>query len=215
MKLKQITTPIGTAVYPWLNEPDTKFESQRLKGGEFHVNLRLQETDAAPIVKELDATLKEWVKVKNQEQKEAKKKPFAAFQTKPWREVLDDEGNPTGEWDVICKLGKQWEDRDGNTRENSISFYDSAMNPFTPDDIIGSGSRIRVNIQIRGWASPLGACLALDIQSIQVIELNAVSASDSTFGFEPTTGFVAIETDTDEASEGEDVTAAEAADGDF
>jgi len=213
MKLKTITTPIGTAVYPWLNEPDTKFESQRAKGGEFHVNVRLVETDATPLIKELEDTLKEWVKVKNQEQKDAKKKPYAAFGTKPWREVLDDEGNPTGEWDVICKLGKQWTDRDGNTRENKIAFRDAAMSPFTPDDIIGSGSRIRVNFKVRGWASPLGACLAFDIVSVQVVELNAMAGGDTTFGFEPTTGFIAITEEGDGPSE--DVTAAEAADGDF
>ncbi len=125
MKLSRITTPVGVAKFPWLNEPDTKFESQRNKGGEYHVDLRLPEAESAALVQRLETILQEWMALKNAEQEELKKKPYKPFNTLPWSEDFDDAGNPTGEYVFKFKRGVQWEDRDGNVRTNVLKFVDS------------------------------------------------------------------------------------------
>ena len=40
------TTPKGTAMYPWLNKPDTQFDST----GQFKVNIRMPKADAEPMM---------------------------------------------------------------------------------------------------------------------------------------------------------------------
>ncbi len=222
MKLSRITTPVGVAKFPWLNEPDTKFESQRNKGGEYHVDLRLPEAESAALVQRLETILQEWMALKNAEQEELKKKPYKPFNTLPWSEDFDDAGNPTGEYVFKFKRGVQWEDRDGNVRTNVLKFVDShgqGVNSLT--DTIGSGSKLRICFQVRGWASPLGVGIALDLVAVQIIELVAYAGSADAegegFGFEAIEGgFVAEESDepvvaTDPAAD----PAPEFADGDF
>ena len=207
MKLSRLTTPEGTAVFPWLNKPDTKFESQTAKGGEYHVDIRLSEADAAPLKAKLESLLAEWTTVKNAEQKKEKKKPFRPYDSYPWQDAEDDEGNPTGEVVFKFKRGAEWTDRDGNVRKNTIQFVDSTGAGISqPDDIIGSGSRLRVCFQVRGWASPLGISIALDLVAVQIVELNSyVGADGADFGFSPTEGFVASPPISDEADETETV----------
>ena len=220
MKLARLTTPAGTAVFPWLNKPDSKFESQKAKGGEYHVDLRLSEEDAAPLKAELEKLLAEWTTVKNAEQKKDKKKPFRPYDRFPWQDVEDEEGNPTGEVLFKFKRGAEWTDRDGNVRKNTLQFVDSTGAGIPkPDDIIGSGSKLRICFQVRGWASPLGISIALDLVAVQIIELNSfVGADSSDFGFSATEGFVAPPSEGDGVSkevaavgEGEDGVS----DGDF
>lgn len=171
MKLTTLTTPRGIAVYPHLNEPDTKFESQQAKGGEWHTQLRLPEDRALPLVEKLEATLAEWIKVKNAEQKEAKRKPYKRFNT-PWEQVEDEDGNPTGDYIFKFKRGVQWTDRDGNIRTNKIEFVDGQRQTIGKlEDKIMGGSELCVNFSVRGWASPLGISVALDIQKVQIVRL--------------------------------------------
>jgi hypothetical protein len=47
-KLKKLTSPVGTAIYPHLSKPDTKFNED----GEYRVNLRLSMDDAKPLVRQ-------------------------------------------------------------------------------------------------------------------------------------------------------------------
>ena len=206
MKLSKLTTPTGVAAFPWLNEPDKKFDSQRAKGGEYHVDLRLSAEDGAPLVKRLENILAEWKTVKNNEQKEAKKKPYKTYHATPWSEVEDEEGNPTGEYVFKFKRGAEWTDRDGNVRKNLIRFVDSKGEGITKlSDTVGSGSKLRICFQVRGWASPLGISVALDLVAVQIVELVAFSGGGGSeeFGFgEVDGGFIAeATTETAEASE--------------
>ena len=45
-KKQAFTTPAGTAVYPWLNVPDTQFDS----AGQYKVKLRMKKDDAKPLI---------------------------------------------------------------------------------------------------------------------------------------------------------------------
>ena len=45
----RLISPFGTAVYPWLNDPDTRFEPD----GVYACTLRLSAEDSEPFVKQL------------------------------------------------------------------------------------------------------------------------------------------------------------------
>ena len=48
-------TPVGVAQYPWLNTPDTQFDT----AGQYKVNLRLSPEDAKPLMEEVREAAKE------------------------------------------------------------------------------------------------------------------------------------------------------------
>ena len=55
-KAKKATfkTPLGIAQYPWLNNPDTQFDS----AGQYKVNLRLSQEEAKPLMDEVKKAAK-------------------------------------------------------------------------------------------------------------------------------------------------------------
>lgn len=198
MKLKNLTTPTGIAKYPSLNTPDTRFESQQAKGGEYHVDLRIAEKDALPMIEQLNAMLAEWVTKANAERKAEKKKPLSAFSPTPWQQEYED-GEPTGYWILKLKRGAQWKDRNGNIQKNTIRFFDSAGAALsTVDEVIGGGSQLRVAFTCRGWIAPIGIGIALDIRAVQIIELSSFGGGDSDFGFDAVDGGFVASTDKDE-----------------
>ena len=60
MKLERLTTPIGKAVWPYLNNPDTKFDED----GVYKVTLRLDQDDEATsqLVSSLQGQADQWYK---------------------------------------------------------------------------------------------------------------------------------------------------------
>ena len=52
----QIVSPKGTAVYPWLNRPDTKFSDD----GEYKVTLKISAEEAQPLIQKLDKMLEDY-----------------------------------------------------------------------------------------------------------------------------------------------------------
>lgn len=198
MKLTKLTTPIGIAKYPSLNTPDTRFESQQAKGGEYHVDLRIEEDEARPMVEKLEQLLAEWVTTANAERKKEKKKPLQVFSSKPWSVEYDEEGNPSGYYILKIKRGAQWKDRDGNVQKNTLRFFDANGEGLTSlDEKIGGGSKLRVAFNVRGWVAPIGIGLALDILAVQIVELSSWGGGgDTDFGFGAVEGgFVASTSD--------------------
>lgn len=215
MKLAALTTPKGIAVYPHLNEPDLKFDSQRAKGGEWHCDLRVPEELALPLVEKLEGLLTEWTKTRNAEQKELKKKPFKPFHT-PWERVEDDEGNPTGEFLFKFKRGVEWTDRDGNVRTNKLEFYDSQnQKKAVLDEVIGAGTELKIHFQVRGWSSPLGISCALDLLKIQIISLEVYEGGAESNPFDVEENGHTFDSEPDTEVEAVEETATTSLDGDF
>lgn len=192
MKIAKLTTPIGIAKYPSLNTPDTRFESQQAKGGEYHVDLRIAEQEALPLIEKLNSMLDEWVKKANQERKADKKKPLSAFSPTPWQQEYED-GEPTGYWILKLKRGAEWKNRNGEVIKNRIRYFDSTGAAIpTLDEVIGGGSKLRVNFQARGWIAPIGIGIALDILNVQIVELSSFGGGDADVKFDAVEGgFVA------------------------
>ena len=53
IQYENIVTPAGRAIYPWLIEPDTKFNTL----GEYKVSLSLPMGKAEPLIKKIDEAL--------------------------------------------------------------------------------------------------------------------------------------------------------------
>jgi hypothetical protein len=183
--LDRVVTPAGTAVYCWLSQPDTKFHTE----GEYHVNVRVSQDEADGFIKNLKKMHKTWVtKVTKELGKKAKVKSL------PIVEVVDDEGNATGEVDIKCKLKAQGKRKDGGTFEMKPRIFDAEGTPMNGSaDPIGSGSTIKVSINPRAYYVPsIGAGLTFRIGAVQVIELvtyTAGGAGHEDFGFQSEDGF--------------------------
>ena len=105
----KLISPFGVAVYPKLNEPETRFDPD----GVYECRLRLNEEDAKPFVSELEKIHKEAYDYNCKAQKKKTLKT-ADLPVKPV--VDDDTGEETGEVEIKFKLnakvttkgGKAW-----------------------------------------------------------------------------------------------------------
>lgn len=189
MKSIQITTPVGTAKYPRLNEPDTKFK----EAGEYSVKLLLDFDTAEPLIKQIDeyydAAYAEALK-EAQEDKPKLKTIKVCPDGKPYRREEDREtGEETGNVEfkftmrasgVSKKTGKAW--------SRSPMLFDAKRNPTTAN--IWGGSEIRVSADLFPWNTALGFGCSLRLIGVQVLKLvSGTSRDPKDMGFEVEEGF--------------------------
>lgn len=170
MATKFITSPKGAAHYPWLTEPDTKFDP----AGVYKTGLIVPAEEAAPFIEKMEALYEEAWKAECQSKgKKLKKAPF------PWEEQ-EDEG--TVKFDF--KLKAQLETKKG-TIVRKVTLVDSKGKPLNPKTIkVGGGSTIKVSFQPYLWFSPsVGFGLQLQMAAVQVISLKEYQAGDRDYGF--------------------------------
>lgn len=192
-----ITTPIGTAIWPKLNEPDRKFKEE----GEYSVWLRLTREEAEPLLKQIRQAHKDAHAHHCKEQG----KPKLKIQPLSVRDVEGDANCVDIKFACPAsgtsrKTGRKWERR--------VALFDSRGRPLGEDaPRIGGGSRIKVAAEVYPWFSPaLGVGVSLRPQGVQVIELVESGLSARTaeaFGFtSEETGFVSGGEDFDFKDEG-------------
>ena len=162
MKRKTITTPVGVAIWPKLNEPDTRWKAE----GEFTCTVRLSKADAAPVLKEIGDfhdKAYSWF-CQNQGKNKLKKA------NNPYTEVENDSGEKTGEVDFKFKLKHRVETRRGDTFTQTVALFDSDGTPM--QDLIGGGSKLRVRGEMNPWfTASLGFGISLWVKAVQVQEL--------------------------------------------
>lgn len=168
-KQKNVTviTPAGIAVYPWLHQPDTKFNPD----GEYRTKLRLSAEDAAGVIAKAEEVLAEHIAKVT---KETKKKPKVA--DRPWTEVIDDQGNATGELEFSFKRKAKVKLKDGKVFDAKVDVVDTKKNPLPAGTSVFGGSTIKVAAEVVPYFTPLlGAGVSLRLKAVQV--LNLVSGS--------------------------------------
>jgi len=159
-----LTTPKGTAVYPKLTKPDTKFKDL----GEWQIKLRVPAADAQPLVDAIDAKCVEYLAALKEkgEKRVAKKapKPYAA----------DEE---SGDIVFSFKRTAAFKEKDGSIKRMSPPrVVDSKNKPVT--EAVWSGSVCRVAFAINGWFHTGSAGVRLNFEAVQVLEL----VTGETFG---------------------------------
>lgn len=191
----RLISPFGTAVYPWLNDPDTRFEPD----GVYACTLRLNAEDAEPFVNELKRihTQAHAHHCKDQKKKQLK---TADLPVKP---VIDeDTGEETGEVEVKFKLPAKVTTKTGKTWEQRPKLFDAANQPV--QEQIGGGSTIRISTEVRPWFVPtMGVGITLRMKAVQVQELKQPSSGGSNaqdHGFDEVEGFKAETFDTSSES---------------
>jgi len=161
----RFTTPVGTALWPHLNTPDTKFD----KDGSYSVNLILDKEETETIKTQLSKVLEEFIATG-----ESVSKKKAAL---PIKEDKDKEGNPTGNYQIKFKLRAVGQSR-GERWEQRPSLFDSQGIPLTED--IGNGSKIKVGAEVVPYSTAMaGTGVSLRLKAVQVIELQSANGGDN------------------------------------
>ena len=175
-KHPQIVTPVGTAKYPKLNTPDTKFNDQ----GEYSCDLIVTKEEAEVINTQLQPLFDAEYQSKLEETGKQKLK----LSDSPVRE--DDDGSwiiKTKLKDVLAGTYKSGDPRPAK----SVAIYDSQGKPLGKDIIVRGGSKVKLAFRPRFWFVPaLGFGMSLDLLACQVIELSDGSLSEKaaeSFGF--------------------------------
>ena len=213
-------TPAGIAVYPYLTEPDTKFDPE----GAFKVTLRLAPSGEISTTKgetkgSIEQFLADMAEASYNKAVADEAKSAAADARKPKKikqadlpYSLDDD---TGEVLINFKLRASGKTRAGEVFTQKPALFTDTGSPFTGDAIWG-GSELMVNFEVIPFYTALiGAGISLRLKAAQVLTL----VSSSGGGTADTYGFAAEGSDeeSDEESDEKAFTDASAFDdqGDF
>ena len=193
-KFIKFTSPTGTAVYPRLNAPDTKFD----KDGVYSVDLELDPTDktASAFIDSLKKASDEAYKALVEEKGGKKLKRCDL----PIKET--DDGKVRIKFKLKAKAGN-----DERSWEQKPVIFDSAGTAMQTPPNVGSGSRIKVAFEVVPFFTAMvGAGISLRMKAVQIVELKEYTPGDNfdAYGFKADPkGFVAA-TATEAASEDND-----------
>ena len=192
--LEKFITPKGTAVYPQLTKPDTKWKSE----GEYSAKIRLSEEDAAPLLAKIEKIMEENFKevkaglLADKDPKTKGKSIAAAKALKmadvPYKRVVDAEGEETGELEFNIKMKASYI----NKEKEVVPMTPKLFNASTPPKPLPKGVQIWGGsiIKVAGEFNPfytakVGAGISLRLSAVQVIKLVSGSGGGdaSSFGF--------------------------------
>jgi hypothetical protein len=137
-------TPVGTAVYPWLNKPDTKFNPD----GEYSVTLLLSKADAkvvSGVVKPL----------------------MAGGKHNPIKPEVDDQGNDTGNFKIKFKLKAKVTPKRGQPFEQKPVLLDEDGNRL--EKLIGGGSKIKIAYEAYAYDG-MGGGVTLRVKKVRMAQ---------------------------------------------
>lgn len=197
-RIKHIT-PQGSAIFPWLNIPDSRSFNGQPSRPAYKVSLRLEDSkDIKSLQKKIDGLVEEAYQKALEEAKPAdRKKIIKAY---PYSEETDEEGNETGAYLFKFKQNAEIKTRTGEIIKVSLALFDAKKNIMT--DAIFSGSEIKVAFTSRPYymGTTKTAGISCDLSAVQVLELAGSSAGAASFGFGEEDGYVAETTKKAEAS---------------
>jgi len=193
----QYTTPVGTAKFPYLVKPDTKFDDR----GTFKVDLIITSKEAA-VIKAAATELAKSFKKEDLESNTTRKKWGLHL---PLLDDIDQDGEDTGQKIARFKQAASIRTRDGREIKKSILLFDSegnrvsGINPY-------SGTKMSVAYTMSPYANPTGKTYGVTFRLVaaQIIELveGGQSMSAESLGFQKQeTGFVVTQQEADNEQE--------------
>lgn len=190
---KRLSTPVGTAVYPRLSNPDTKFDEL----GQYKADVSIPAAEAAELVEQLSAIWKNFVG------KAPKKADNPMFMNE-----VDEAGEETG--NVIFKLRvKNRMNKKGELWDRKPKLFDAALKPTDVNP--WGGTKYAVSFDVREWEYGDKKGVSLQPVGVQIIELvtgEGGGADASSMGFAAQDGYAAPEyegsSDFEPKSEGAD-----------
>lgn len=182
LTFKKVTSPKGSALFCFLDKPNTKFDAD----GVYQATVVLNAADAQDFLAELDQMAEEAYAHETAELKPGVKKKTVC--AKPYTIEEDDEGTETGNVLVKAKMKAIYRDKkSGKVYENAPAVFDAAKQPVeTKGLIVGNGSIIRINFTPRPYyvASSNAAGISLNLNAVQVIELRSYRGDAGSYGFD-------------------------------
>ena len=193
-KFVRLTSPRGTAIYPRLTTPDTKFD----KDGVYSVDLELnpESKDAAAFISSLkqaaDAAYK--AECEKRGNKKLKRADLPIKET--------DEGRIRIKFKLKAKAGN-----DEKSWTQKPMLFDSMGVAIQAPPNVGSGSEIKVSFEVVPFFTAMvGAGVSLRMKAVQILDLKEYTPGDrfDAYGFtaDPK-GFVA-QAATEDSSGGDD-----------
>ena len=199
----RITSPAGSAKFPKLTVPDTKFNPE----GDYSVSLVFEQGEADDFLAQLDKFADEaFEKAKGDLETNGKKaQAKKVVRAEPYKMELDQEGEETGNIEVKFKMKAKVKMRDGRVLEFSPKLFDAKGQPIKPEDIeIWGGSTLKVNFTPSQYymASSKNAGISLQLNAVQVLELVSRGGGNAeSFGFEAQDDGYVVNEDSFEAQE--------------
>ena len=186
----KFVTPLGVAVYPSLNRPDTKYNDL----GIYKADVSVPIAEAKPLMDRLSVVFKEYTG------KEPNKTENTMFK------VEDNDGKST----VLFKLRiKNRMTKTGDLWDRKPKIFDSELTPISVNPRGGRG--MRGSLETYAWDAEGKKGIGLEPMAVKIVKLVSGEDTDGkSFGFDAEDGFTA------DASEGfvDDPVAANDPDGD-
>ena len=160
-----LTSPKGTAKYPYLSEPDIAFNPEGL----FHTKLVCKKSESETIKKAIDDLIA--LEVKKQHDLDPKKKITKAplpYEEKDDEIVFNFKMKANG---VRKSDGKPF------TQEPNIVNAD--LSPFDKSQKIWGESVLKITFEPYSWNMPIGIGCTLRLKTVQVLELVTGKQSDT------------------------------------
>lgn len=193
-KFVRITSPLGTAIYPRLTTPDTKFN----KDGVYSVELELDPSEKE--TKSFMDLLKKCADDGYQAECESRNKKSLKRSGLPIKETED------GKVRVKFKLNAKAGNEEKSWAQKPVIFDATGTAMATPPNV-GSGSKVKVAFEvIPFFTAMVGAGISLRMKAVQILELREYTPGDSfdAYGFKADPkGFVATASAAD-ATDSED-----------
>ena len=203
-KFESFITPVGTAIYPHLLQPDTKFDSD----GVYRTTLALDPTEAGSLIEQIEAVRDAFIEeegwtVKDGKLMDGKKKKGTLADL--FEDETDDEGEDTSR--ILIKAKQKAKITSGDdTFEKEVYIFDSANTKIKPKSL-WTGSQVKLaGVLIPYFMATNKECgVSLRLSAVQVFELvEGGEATAENYGFAATEGGYKAETFENAADAGGD-----------
>lgn len=155
-KPRILTTPEGTAKWPYLTDPDTTYDP----GGLYHTKLTCRKEDSVKIKKVIDDLIAQEVKKQHDENPDK-----AIKKSIPYTE----EGDEITFTFKMKASGTRKVDGKAFTQEPNIVNAD--LSPFDKSQKIWGESVLKITFEPYSWNMPIGIGCTLRLKTVQVLEL--------------------------------------------
>ena len=138
-------TPVGTAAWPWLNKPDTRFDAD----GVYQVKMIFNKKDIKPIQTIVDPLMD-------------------GGKHHPIKPEMDDDGSPTGNYIVQFKMKARVKTKNGEAFTQKPVLLDTLGNRVI--DQVGAGSKLKIAYQAIPFNQGAGG-VTMRMQKVRIIDL--------------------------------------------
>ena len=169
----RLTTPVGDAIYPRLNTPDTKFDTD----GVYSTRLALEGEEAEALIETINGVIQREFDAQKEalirEGKPAKAKALKLAADRPYKPLLDEAtGEETGKYSFNIKLRAKRKTKEGALLDQRPMLVDAHLKKIDPIKTeIWGGSRIAVDLTVNPFSTAIGVGASLRMRGVQVIEL--------------------------------------------